>query len=177
MAKLTTGGGLGKAAPLHTHPGKKHHGRARTGTELAKQTNTTNTTQPPHSDTYHFDDISNFVPNTVLNINMFRPVREEQSALSAFEKRLLHFCLLKNSYQVNRVHILESLSEHVDIDTTKVEMVHMQEFCALYDKHLQPDVATVVYVNVLDERADDKNMLNVINQLYNEHVRKQAKRF
>ena len=44
----------------------------------------------------------------------------------------------------------------------------MQDFCALYDKHLQPDVADIVYVNVLDERADDKD--TVLNQLYNEHV-------
>ena len=68
---------------------------------------------------------------------------------------------------------MESLSEKVDpdVDTTecKVEMVHMQDFCALYDKHLQPDVADIVHVNVLDERADDKD--TVLNQLYNEHVR------
>jgi hypothetical protein len=66
-------------------------------------------------------------------------VDEEQSALSAFRKRLFHYCLLEDSYQINRVHILDSLSEWVDVDTTKVELVHIQEYCALYDKHLQSD--------------------------------------
>ena len=124
---------------------KKYCGRARTGKELAEQANTA---QLPLSDSfmYHFEDTSNFVHNTILTIDLFRPVEEEHSALSAFGKRLLHYCLLKDSYQVNNVHILENLS---DIDTTQaVNMVHMQEFCALYDKHLQPDVASVVYVNV-----------------------------
>ena len=102
--------------------------------------------------------------------------------LLSFQKRLLNYCLLKHSYQNNKRHILESLSENVDpdVDTTecKEEMVHMQDFCTLYDKHLQPDVADIVYVNVLDERADDKDtVLNVINQLYNEHVHIQGKSF
>ena len=39
-------------------------------------------------------------------------------------------------------------------------------------------MADVVYVNVLDERADDKDtVLHVVNQLYTEHVCKQGKRF
>lgn len=63
---------------------------------------------------------------------MFHPVHEERSAL-CIGKRSLHFCLLKDSYQVNRVYISESLSEYVNIDTTKVKTVHTQEFCALYD--------------------------------------------
>ena len=104
---------------------------------------------------YHFEDTSNFVPKTVLKLDMFRPLDEEQAALFAFRKRLLHFCLLKDSYQINKKQILESLN--VDMDTAKVEMVHMQEFCALYDKHLQPDVTDVVYVSVLYKRAYNKD--------------------
>lgn len=162
------------SSPSHSPLLKKHRGRARTGTELTEQNDTTQSV-PLLSDTYHFEDTS---PNTSFTINMFRPSVEERSALSVFEKRLLHYCLLKDSYRTNKTNILESMNEYVDIDTTIVEMVHMQEFCALYDKHLQPDVADVVYVNVLDEKADDKDtVLNVINQLYNEHVRKQGKNF
>jgi hypothetical protein len=45
------------SSPSHSSQKKKHCGRARTGTELAKETNTT---QPPLSDTctYHFEDAS-----------------------------------------------------------------------------------------------------------------------
>ena len=37
----------------------------------------------------------------------------------------------------------------LDMDATKVDMANMQEFCTLYDKDLQPDVADVVYVKLM----------------------------
>ena len=162
-------------SPPHSPLQKRHRVRARTGTELS---NYSNSTQLALSDTsYHFEDASNYVPQTVLKIDMFRPLDEERSALLTSRTRLLHFCLLKDIYQINKDQILEKLNLE-DMDANKVEMANMQEFCTLYDKDLQPDVADVVYVNVLDERADDKDtVLHVVNQLYTEHVCKQGKRF
>ena len=134
IAKVTAGGELGKAPPNQTHPYiKKHHGRARTSKEL--HIAEPNSTQLPLSGTHHFEP-SNFVHETILNVDMFSPWGGEKSVLLSFRKRLLNYCLLKHSYQNSKRHILESLSENVDpdVDTTecKVELVHMQDFCALY---------------------------------------------
>ena len=163
MAQLRIGGARSReSSPPSQSALKKHRRRARTGKELAEQVNTT---QLPLSDSsmYNFEDTSNFVHNTILTIDMFRPVEEEHSALSVFGKRLLHYCSLKLRTVIKLIKCIIILENLSDIDTIQaVNMVHMQKFCALYDKHLQPDVASVVYVNVLDERADDKNtVLNV----------------
>ena len=71
-----------EAPPHQIHPYiKKHRGRARTGKEL--HVAEPNSTQLSLSGTYHFEP-SNFVHETILNVDMFSPWGGEKSVLLGF---------------------------------------------------------------------------------------------
>ena len=60
----------------------------------------------------------------------------------------------------------------MDVDKTKGEMVNMQSFCALCDKDLQPDVAYIFYISVLDKRDKLQYLTLSINSILSMFVKK-----
>ena len=145
----------------HSPLPKRFHGRARTGTEFKSNTSS----HPDHSHVYHFQNqsVSLISQPSTPTLDSFRLSPSETQSIKLFTNHSTSYCLLKNALTQN------SLEEH---------LIGIQAFFLVSQKTPSPEIASVAYVEVLDEVANEKDtILHVINNLYVEHVRKHGKDF
>ena len=143
---------------------KRFHGRARTGTEFTCKSNAS--IPPEQSHVYSFQNLQSTLPTNESSsptIDNFRPSTCEEQSLGALVKHSTSYCLLKNALTNS------SLVE---------QLIGIQAFLSVSEKTSSPEIASVAYVAVLDEVADEKDtILHVINNLYVEYVCKHGKQF
>lgn len=143
---------------------KRFHGRARTGTEFTCKSNAS--IPPEQSHVYCFQNLQSTLPTNESSsptIDNFRPSTCEEQSLGALVKHSTSYCLLKNALTNS------SLEE---------QLIGIQAFLSVSEMTSSPEIASVAYVAVLDEVANEKDtILHVINNLYVEYVRKHGKQF
>ena len=140
---------------------KRFHGQARTGTEFKSNASI----HPDQSHVYYFQNQSPPTANEPASptINNFRPSQCEMQSLNELAKHSLSYCLLKNALTNSSI---------------EEQLIGIQTFLSVSEKSNSPEVASVAYVAVLDEVADEKDtVLHIINSLYVEHVHKHSKQF
>ena len=139
---------------------KRFHGRARTGTEYKPNTSSS----PDHSHVYHFQNLSiSSTSQPTPTLDSFRLSPSEEQSIKLFTKHSTSYCLLKNALTQSGL---------------EKNLIGIQAFFSVSQKTPSPEIASVAYVEVLDEVADEKDtILHVINNLYVEHVRKHGKQF
>ena len=120
---------------------------------------------PEHSHVYSFQNQSESMAKRFLSptIDTFRPTQSENQSVVDFTKHSTSYCLLKNS---------------LTNDGLEEQLIGIQAFFSVSHNTPSPEVASVAYVEVLDEVADEKDtILHVINNLYVEHACKHGKQF
>ena len=114
---------------------------------------------------YHFKNpsTSTVIESSCPTIDTFRPSSCEQQSMKSFTTHATSYFLLKNA-----VHT----SAH------NTHLIGIQEFLSVSHKTPSPELASVVYIEVLNEVADEKDtVLHVINNLYVEYVCKHGKQY